>query len=190
MSPGRKLVPAHPEDPYDLDFTALAEDLPPPPPRTATPAASADALIGAAGLGSDGFHVVVTRRQPKHAANRVVLIVEDDPPTATGAAQALKGAKYQPAVAHSPKDAARLMTKLGVPALILLNVDLPGVDGITFLDRMRKHRLLRDTPVILFTSHSNPDDVIRGLMVGADGYLAKPVSPATLLTAVKAVLGE
>ena len=190
MSPGRRLVPAHPEDPYDLDFTALAEDLPPPPPRTASPVAADNALIGATGLGSDSFHVVVTRPQPKHATNRVVLVVEDDPPTAASVAQALKGAKYHPAIAHSPQDAARLMTKMGVPALILLNVDLPGVDGITFLDRIRKHRRLRDTPVILFTSHSNPDDVIRGLMVGADGYLAKPVSPATLLTAVKTVLGE
>ena len=64
------------------------------------------------------------------------------------------------------------------------------MDGITFLERMRRHRRLRETPVILFTSHSYPDDVIRGLMAGADGYIAKPVAAAMLLSAVKTVLAE
>jgi CheY-like chemotaxis protein len=190
MSPGRRLVPAHPEDPYDLDFTGLAEDLPPPPPRKPAPAPADSALIGALDHGSEGFHVVVARPHPQHARGRIILIIEDDPQTATRAAQVLSEAKYQPAIAHTPKIATQLMNKLGPPALILLNVDLPGVDGITFLERMRKHPRLQETPVILFTSHSHPDDVIRGLMAGADGYIAKPVAAPMLLSAVKTVMVE
>lgn len=190
MSPGRTLVPAHPEDPYDLDFTGLAKDLPPPPPRKAAPDAADSALIGALDLSGESFHVIVARPNPTHAANRIVMIVEDDPPTANRVAKALREEKYQPAVAHTPMVAAQLMNKLGTPALILLNIDLPGVDGVTFLQRMRQHPRLRDTPVIIFTSHSQPDDVIRGLVAGADGYIAKPVAISALLAAVKTVLAE
>jgi len=190
MSPGRTLVPAHPEDPYDLDFTGIAKDLPPPPPRKPVPDAADSALIGALDLQGESFHVIVARPAAKHAANRIILIIEDDPTTANRAARALKEAKYNPAVAHAPMVAAQLMNKVGAPALILLNVDLPGVDGFTFLERMRRHPRLRDTPVIIFTSHSHPDDVIRGLVAGADGYIAKPVTIAALLAAVKTVLAE
>ena len=190
MSPGRSLVPAHPEDPYDLDFTGIAKDLPPPAPRKPVPDATDSALIGALDLHGESFHVVVARPHPQHAANRIVLIVEDDPPTATRAALALSEAKYNPAVAHTPQVAAQIMNKIKPPALILLNIDLPGVDGFTFLERMRQHPRLRDTPVIIFTSHSQPDDVIHGLVAGADGYIAKPVATATLLSAVKTVLAE
>lgn len=186
----RRLAPAHPEDPYDLDFTGLATDLPPPPPPPVARSAADANLIGALGLDAHSFHVMVTRPHPQHATNGVVLIVEDDAATAARAAKALREAKYKPAVARSPQEATQMMAKLGAPAMLLLNVDLPGVDGITFLERMRKHPQLGETPVVLFTSHSKPDDVIRGLMAGADGYVAKPVTAAALISAVKTVLGE
>lgn len=188
MSTGRQLVPAHPEDPYDLDFTGLAKDLPPPPPKPARTAAD-DMLIGALGMHAGGFHVVVTRPNVPHAANAVILVVEDDVPTAARVSKVLKGAGYTPAIARTPKAASEVLKKMGPPALILLNVDLPDVDGITFLERIRGHPRLKDTPVVLFTSHSEPDDVIRGLMAGADGYLAKPIAEPALVAAVKTVLG-
>jgi DNA-binding response OmpR family regulator len=54
---------------------------------------------------------------------------------------------------------------------------------------MRAHRRLKDTPVILFTGLSERRHIVRGLLAGADGYIAKPVSPAALAQAVRAVLG-
>lgn len=190
MSDGRIPVPAHPEDPYDLDFASLVQAA--PPVERAKPGAVHEegALIGAQALGAEGFHVVVARPRVAHPPGRVVLVVDDDAPTAELAAHFLRKAGYQAAVALTPHDAARHMSRLGPPALVILDVEMPEMDGITFLERMRRHKRLCNTPVILFTAHSNREDIIHGLQAGADGYIAKPVSATALVEAVKTILGE
>jgi CheY-like chemotaxis protein len=183
-------VPAHPEDPLDLDFSSLVEVTPEEPPPRATPEAEENALIGSRNLGEEGFHVVVARQRLVHAANRVVLVVDDDAATAELVAIHLRKAGYQAAVALNPFDAARHMTRLGPPALVILDVEMPGMSGIEFLERIRRNKHLRDLPVILFTAHSGREDIVRGLLAGADGYLAKPATSTALLSVVKMVLGE
>jgi CheY-like chemotaxis protein len=187
-------LPAHPDDPTDLDFSWLAEPLPEPstPPTVEQQESDEEsALIGARNLGAEGFHVVLAKRRPGPvAANNVVLVVDDDQPMAELAAHFLRRAGYHVVVAHTPHDAARHMTKLGAPALVLLDVQMPEMNGIDFLARMRTNKYLRDTPVILFTAYSDRADIVRGLQAGADGYLAKPVTAAALVSAVRTVLGE
>jgi two-component system chemotaxis sensor kinase CheA len=180
-------------DPGNLDFSDLAEQTIPPPRirETPTPAEEAEALIGSRALGSDGFHLVAARRAgavPAEPASHVVLVVDDDMPTAEQAASVLRRAGYQAAVAGSPRDAARHMSRLGPPSLVLLDVEMPGMNGFEFLARMRAHRSLKDTPVILFTAHSKRRHVVRGLLAGADGYIAKPVTGPALVQAVRTVL--
>jgi CheY-like chemotaxis protein len=188
--PGAVPVLAHPEDPFDLDFASLVEASPPSEPPELADEHEEGALIGVRNLGEDRFHVVVVRPRPLHASNNVVLVLDDDAPTAELAAHVLRKAGYQAAVALTPHDAARHLSRLGAPALVLLDVEMPEMDGIEFLGRMRRHKRLHDTPVILFTAHSAREDIMRGLQAGADGYLAKPVTEAALLSAVKTVLGE
>lgn len=179
--------PAHPEDPFDLDFTSLFEGPHPVPPR-ATEADEQQGLIGAAALGEEGFHVVVARPHPRHAQNRVILVVDDDAPTAELAAHAIREAGYHCAVATTLRDAARHMSRLGQPALVLLDVEMPEMSGFEFLARMRAHKKTMDTPVVLFTAHSERRHIVRGLQAGADGYIAKPVTPGALLAAIHTVL--
>jgi CheY-like chemotaxis protein len=183
-------VPAHPEDPYDLDFASLVEVTPAAALPEPAPEHEESALIGSRNLGVDGFHVVVARPRPLHAANKVVLVVDDDAPTAELAAYHLRKAGYQAAVALTPHDAARHLSKLGPPALMILDVEMPEMGGIEFLHRIRRHKRLHDLPVILFTGHSAVADVIGGLQAGADGYVAKPATATALVSAVKTVLGE
>jgi CheY-like chemotaxis protein len=180
-------------DPDDLDFTSIAEESAPAPPcrETPTPAEDAEALIGEQRLGAEGFHLIAARRSKKPrvaSASAVVLVVEDDPATGELAAAALRGAGFRAAVVGNPRDAARHMSRLGAPDLVLLDVEMPGMNGFDLLARMRAHRLLKDTPVILFTAHSERRHIVRGLLAGADGYIAKPVSRAALALAVKTVL--
>lgn len=178
-------------DPTDLDFTALAEESAPPAPvrEVPTPREEEESVIGAQALGAEGFHVIAARRGLAPSPNGVVLVVDDDAPTAELAARALRRAGYAAAVAGSPRDAARHMNELGPPALLLLDVEMPGMSGFEFLARIRQSRRLKDTPVILFTALSERRHVVRGLLAGADGYVAKPITGAALVNAVRTVLG-
>lgn len=181
-------------DDADLDFTGLAEPKSPPPPvrETPTPAEEEEALIGASALGTEGFHLIAARRAPAPGgapASAVVLVVDDDLPTGELAARALRRAGYQAAVVGNPRDAARHMSTLGPPALVLLDVEMPGMGGFEFLSRLRANKHLKDTPVVLFTALSERRHIVRGLLAGADGYVAKPISGAALVTAVRTVLG-
>jgi CheY-like chemotaxis protein len=182
--------PAHPEDPLDLDFTSLVEGPEVPAAPAPSPAHEEDALIGERALGEEGFHVVLVRPRPGRPGNQVVMIVDDDAPTAELAAQVLRKAGYQTVVALDPREAARLMSRVGAPALLLLDVEMPEMNGLEFLARVRRHKHLFDTPVVLFTAHSAKADIVRGLQAGADGYIAKPISASALVAAVATTLGH
>ena len=183
-------APAHPEDPFDLDFTSLVEGPAVPPAPEPTPELEENALIGEHALGEEGFHVVLVRPRPGSPANHVVMIVDDDAPTAELASLVLRKAGYPTVVALNPREAARLMSRLGAPELLLLDVEMPEMTGLEFLARVRRHKRLFDTPVVLFTAHSNQTDIVRGLQAGADGYIAKPISASALVSAVRTVLGH
>lgn len=73
------------------------------------------------------------------------------------------------------------------PALVILDVMLPHIDGISLIKRMRENQAL-DVPVIMLTARSQETDRIYGLELGADDYVTKPFSPAELVSRVKAVL--
>ena len=74
------------------------------------------------------------------------------------------------------------------PELVVLDVMLPGVDGITLLRRMREDPALKEIPVILATARGAEIDKIQGLDLGADYYLAKPFGVMELVSCVRAVL--
>ena len=74
------------------------------------------------------------------------------------------------------------------PELVVLDVMLPGIDGIELLSRVRASDALRDIPVIMATAKGTEYDKIHGLDLGADYYLAKPFGVMELVSCVKAVL--
>lgn len=74
------------------------------------------------------------------------------------------------------------------PELVVLDVMLPGIDGIELLSHMRASDALRDIPVIMATAKGTEYDKIHGLDLGADYYLAKPFGVMELVSCVKAVL--
>ena len=71
------------------------------------------------------------------------------------------------------------------PDLIVLDVNLPKLDGFTVCQRIRKQA---DTPILLLTVRETEDDIVHGLELGADDYITKPFSPRILAARVKAVL--
>lgn len=78
--------------------------------------------------------------------------------------------------------------KLEQPDLILLDVMLPGMDGIEILTKMKANIHLKDIPVIMATAKGQEYDRIKGLDLGADDYIVKPFSMLEMVSRVKAVL--
>jgi two-component system, OmpR family, alkaline phosphatase synthesis response regulator PhoP len=74
------------------------------------------------------------------------------------------------------------------PDLVLLDIMMPRMDGITVVEHMRNDEELQDIPVIFLTARSDEKTEVRGLDVGADDFLTKPISTAKLVSRIKAVL--
>ena len=116
---------------------------------------------------------------------RRVLVVEDDPAIRRGVVAALAFAGYDVLEASDGPRGLALAETAEVD-LVLLDVVLPGTDGLEILRRVRESRPTR--PVILLTARAAEDDRVGGLAAGADDYVVKPFSVRELLARVEAVL--
>jgi two-component system response regulator ResD len=114
-----------------------------------------------------------------------VLVVDDEPTIAEVVARYLDRAGYPTAVAHDGNQALACADRRR-PDLVVLDLMLPGVDGLEVMRRLRG----RPSPpgVILLTAKGEESDRVIGLRLGADDYVVKPFSPAELVARVDAVL--
>ena len=117
----------------------------------------------------------------------MIWCVEDDASILDIEIYALKSAGYQAAGYEDGTSFWEAVQK-EKPELVVLDVMLPGVDGITLLRRMREDPALKEIPVILATARGAEIDKIQGLDLGADYYLAKPFGVMELVSCVRAVL--
>jgi DNA-binding response OmpR family regulator len=113
-----------------------------------------------------------------------ILIVDDDQLLRRSLSLQLEQAGYRTSTAASAEDALSLI-QLHRPDLILLDVGLPGMDGLEALRRIHQEK---DIPIIFVTARRREFDEILGLELGADGYITKPFNPDVLLARVKSVL--
>jgi two-component system, cell cycle response regulator DivK len=68
-----------------------------------------------------------------------------------------------------------------LPDLILMDISIPGIDGLEVTRRLKTDRVTRDIPVVALTAHAYPRDRVRAESVGCDGYLSKPLEPRELM---------
>ena len=113
-----------------------------------------------------------------------ILVVDDDRELRELIGFALRDAGYPVVEAGDGPEALR-QHAAEKPDLVILDVNLPGLDGFEVCRLIRGEA---DTPVMMLTVRSEESDQVRGLDLGADDYLAKPFSPATLLARVRALL--
>jgi two-component system, OmpR family, alkaline phosphatase synthesis response regulator PhoP len=113
-----------------------------------------------------------------------ILVVDDEPRIAQIEKDYLERAGYSVVTAGNGMRALDL-ARTRHPALVVLDLKLPGVDG---LDVARRLRHDSDVPIIMVTARVEESDRLAGLDLGADDYLAKPFSPRELVARVKAVL--
>lgn len=116
-----------------------------------------------------------------------VLIVDDEEHIVELLKFNLENAGYRVIVAFDGLDAIEIASQ-EEPNLILLDVMLPGIDGLEVCKAIKGNKKLRDTSIIMLTAKSEELDKILGLELGADDYITKPFSIRELLARVKAVL--
>lgn len=114
-----------------------------------------------------------------------ILVVEDDAAIRRGIADSLRFAGYR-VLEAADGDAARGTIGRAALDLVLLDVMLPGMDGLDYLAELRAAR--PRLPVIMVTARGAEEDRVRGLRQGADDYVVKPFSATELLARVEAVL--
>jgi DNA-binding response OmpR family regulator len=121
--------------------------------------------------------------------HRPVLVVEDDPDIAEGLRYNLERERLSVSVA--PTGEAGLAASLdpqNPPALVILDLMLPGMSGLELCRRLRREPATRRTPIIMLTARSGEADRVAGLDLGADDYITKPFSVKELIARVRAVL--
>jgi two-component system OmpR family response regulator len=113
-----------------------------------------------------------------------ILVVDDDAHIRDVVCFALRRAGYQPLTAANGRAALEVAAR-EMPALVVLDILMPELDGTAVCTRLRAKS---DVPVIFLTSKDEEMDRILGLELGADDYVVKPFSPRELVARVKAVL--
>jgi DNA-binding response OmpR family regulator len=126
------------------------------------------------------------RSHPRLGPRASVLVVDDEPTIGEVLARYLERAGYRTRVAGDGPQALALCAQ-SAPDLVVLDIMLPGIDGLEVMRRLHEHQS-SPARVILLTARGRESERIIGLRRGADDYVVKPFSPAELVARVEAVL--
>lgn len=118
--------------------------------------------------------------------NRKVLVVDDEPDVLEILAYNLRQEGYEPLLASGGEEALSLAQK-HQPALVLLDIMMPGMDGLEVCRRLRQLPETRESYVIFLTARSEEFAELAGFEAGADDFLVKPIRPKALLSRIKAL---
>jgi CheY-like chemotaxis protein len=186
------LVESHPgEQAHDLDFTGsfalprlIAEDQ----ARVAK-----DTVAAGGALQRKGVYLAADRLKhrpdsAKTPAQTTVLIVEDDPDQLVLADLRVKMAGFVVRTADSAKALHDALAAQGAPDVLLLDIILPDGDGFDILASLRSHPEYALLPIVMLTVKDDPNDIRKGLTLGADGYITKPYSRKILADTLRQVL--
>ena len=122
-------------------------------------------------------------------ANELILIVEDNEKNLKLVRDTLTVKGYRTIEATTGEEGIRL-AQTERPALILMDIQLPGIDGITALGRLRAEPMTRAIPVIAVTASVMTEDRQKIMAAGFDGYQGKPISVKELLATIQQVLSR
>lgn len=117
-----------------------------------------------------------------------ILYVEDFPDNADLLRAIVEAhSNYTMDIAATPAEAMEYVSA-GEYALIILDIDLPDVNGFELLTMIREHELHRDTPVMALSARSTPEDIERGMQAGFSQYVTKPYAIESIMDSLQEVL--
>jgi CheY-like chemotaxis protein len=122
------------------------------------------------------------------AESGTILVADDSMTIVAMVSSRLTRAGYNVVTTTRGDDALRLVQE-SRPRLVLLDVEMPGLDGIEVLTRIRADEALAGTLIVLLSGRSEPSEIESGMAAGADAYLTKPFSPQDLQATVEQLVG-
>jgi DNA-binding response OmpR family regulator len=125
--------------------------------------------------------------EPQPTARPFVLVADDDDDILQLLSFRLERAGYEIVQARNGDEALRLALEL-VPALAVLDVMMPGLDGFEVTRELRRNEVTSAMPVILLTANAQATDIARGIAAGADDYVKKPFDGRDLADRVDRLL--
>jgi CheY-like chemotaxis protein len=149
---------------------------------------------GVSSLKDAGYFVSIARRAEgsrsrASGARPVAVVVEDDPDLGKLLRTYLKLEGIETIIAANRAEVVAAFRRPAAPDVVLLDVQLPDLDGFDILGRIRQHPLLKTVPVIMLTGEATRGAVLKGIHGGADGYVTKPFQIDVVMKAVRTVLG-
>jgi CheY-like chemotaxis protein len=121
--------------------------------------------------------------------SRRVVLADDDATTIVMLSTILKHFHFECDIAHNGEQALEIARKKR-PALVLLDVSMPHMDGFEALIALRGDMATRNTPVILVSAHRDEAEVVKGFSLGADDYVTKPFNSGELIARISRVLRD
>jgi DNA-binding response OmpR family regulator len=123
------------------------------------------------------------------AAGARIVVVDDDPAVLRAVTAVLEAAGYRVEGARDQREALRAVLE-DPPALVVLDVNMPGLDGWELCDILRRQSHTRDVPVLFLTGRADLRDQITAMQVGGSDYVTKPFRPEELRAKVEAWVGR
>lgn len=120
-------------------------------------------------------------------AGERILVVDDNAANVKLVSFVLKAKGFDVSVATNTQEAASLIPTVA-PQLVLMDIQLPGMDGLTFTKLLRADPATRDLVIVAFTAYAMRGDEQRALDAGCDGYLTKPIDTRTFAGRVAELL--
>lgn len=120
-------------------------------------------------------------------ANPNILVVDDEEDLLELLRFNLSGEGFSVTCAATGEDAIEKL-KIEAPDLILLDLMLPGIDGLEVARRLKAKAFTREIPIVMLTARGEEGDIVKGLEIGADDYITKPFSRKVLAARIRAVL--
>ncbi len=120
-------------------------------------------------------------------AKESILVIEDEQDIQELIRYNLSKEGYKVALAGSGEDGLS-RARQDAPEIVLLDLMLPGIDGLEVCRQLKGDQSTRQTPIIMLTAKGEESDIVTGLELGADDYITKPFSPKVLVARIRAVL--
>jgi two-component system alkaline phosphatase synthesis response regulator PhoP len=120
-------------------------------------------------------------------AQEHILVVDDEEDILELVRYNLAKAGYKVTAVASGEDAIKT-ARSKLPDLVLLDLMLPGVDGLEVCNTLKRDQKTANIPVVMLTARGDEADIVTGLELGADDYITKPFSPRVMMARIKAVL--
>jgi len=140
-------------------------------------------------INRSGFFMQPPAAAPAAGKKHLVLIVEDDPIQLAMLKTIVTREGHDIAIAGNRAEVLAALNRLPYPDLILLDVQLPDVDGFMILEKVKQHPALKAARVVMVTARTERADIAKGVLLGADGYITKPYRPATMSAAIRQAMG-